>query len=186
MLVTNDLALADKCRSLRNLAFQTKKRFYHEALGWNFRMSNLQAAVGLAQLEKLDAAIAFKRQMGAQYQTLLAGEEALQLPLANTPYAQNIYWVFGVVLKDKALSAQTVMQQLHEAGIGTRAFFYPMHWQPVLQKLGYFKDERYPVAENLSQQGFYLPSGLGLTEKALLGARWARAGRGPAVPSPGR
>jgi perosamine synthetase len=164
MIVTDDDHLADKCRSLRNLCFQPQKRFVHERLGWNLRMTNLQAALGVAQLERLTEFVQLKKQMGSVYQSGLAGITGLQLPLAKTDYAENIYWVFGIVLDDSVpFGAVEAMAFLAEMGIGTRPFFWPMHEQPVFQKMGLFRGESYPVSERLARRGFYVPSGLGLT-----------------------
>lgn len=164
MLVTDNAALAAKCRSLRNLCFLPEKRFYHEDLGYNFRMTNMQAALGLAQLEQLDKFVGIKRKMGQHYHHLLQAVPGLQLPLPTTAYADNIYWVFGVVLNHEIDgNALTVMQLLAEQKVQTRPFFYPMHQQPVFKKMKLFSGEHYPVAENLAERGFYLPSGLALT-----------------------
>ena len=164
MVLTDDAALAETCRSLRNLCFKPGQRFVHDRLGWNLRMTSLQAALGVAQLEKLDAAVARKRRMGRAYDELLSGLPGLQLPLARTPDATNGYWVYGVVL-DEAVphEAGRAMAALAEAGIGTRPFFWPMHEQPVFREMGLFADEQHPVAERLARRGFYLPSGLALT-----------------------
>lgn len=168
MVVTDDDALADKCRSLRNLCFQPGKRFVHEELGWNFRMSNVQAALGVAQMERLDVFVARKRAMGAYYTKLLRGTPGVALPLASTGYAENIYWVYGVVLDDDCpADAGEVMRLLSERGIGTRPFFYPMHEQPVFRRMGLFSGEIYPVAERLARRGFYIPSGLALTRAQM-------------------
>ena len=102
MVVTNDDALAERCRALRNLCFDKERRYIHEELGWNFRMSNIQAAVGVAQLERIDQDLAKKRLIGGWYQATSARAiRLLQLPLERTAYADNIYWVFGVVLDDR-------------------------------------------------------------------------------------
>jgi perosamine synthetase len=163
MVLTNDPALAERCRSLRNLCFQ-KKRFVHEALGWNFRMSNIQAALGVAQLERLDQFVRRKRELGRRYTELLQGIIGLQLPLAAMNYANNIYWVYGVVLKDEMpCDAEEAMKRLASKGVGTRPFFWPMHQQPIFRNLGLFANESCPVAERLAKRGFYLPSGLKLT-----------------------
>lgn len=168
MVLVNDGKLADRCRSLRNLCFIPERRFVHEELGWNMRLSNLQSAVGLAQLEKLDKAIARKRRMGQLYTKLLSDIKSLQLPISKTAYAQNIYWVYGLVLKKNvSFDAKGIMKRLAELGIGTRPFFWSMHEQPVLRKMGLFKNEKYPVAEMLARRGFYLPSGLALTEEQI-------------------
>ncbi len=168
MVVTDDIDLAEKCRSLRNLCFQRGKRFVHEELGWNFRMTNLQAAVGLAQLERLDEFVARKRRMGRLYTGLLKDMKSLQLPLARTDYAENIYWVYGLVLRDDfPFDAEEAIGRLGKYDIGARPFFWPMHRQPVFQKMGLFKDESYPVSEMLSQRGFYIPSGVSLADEQL-------------------
>ncbi len=168
MVVTDDDLLADRACSLRNLCFQPAKRFVHEALGWNYRMTNLQAAVGLAQLERLDDFVEKKRDMGAHYTKLLAEIRGLQLPLAKTDYAHNIYWVYGLVLDDSVpFDALESMSRLKQWEIGTRPFFWPMHEQPVFRKIGLFADECYPVAERLARRGFYIPSGLALTSDQI-------------------
>lgn len=168
MIVTNDDELAETCRSLRNLCFQQHKRFVHERLGWNFRMTNMQAALGLAQLERLDEFIERKRRIGARYTELLQDLKGVQLPLADIEYAKNIYWVYGLVLDEStSMDAESVMNHLAERGIGTRPFFFPMHQQPVLKKQGLFGMESHPNAERMYQQGFYIPSGLALTEEQM-------------------
>jgi perosamine synthetase len=164
MVMTDSDALAEKCRSLRNLCFLPHKRFVHEELGWNMRMTNLQAALGLAQLERWEDHISRKRKMGALYTKLLADVKGISIPAQQTSYAQNIYWVYGIVLNN-GQTAEALMKKLAEKKIGTRPFFFPMHQQPVLQKMGLFKNESHPVAENLYKNGFYLPSGLTLTEQ---------------------
>lgn len=161
MVLTDDPRVAERLRSLRNLCFQPQQRFVHEELGWNFRMSNLQAALGLAQLERLDEFVARKRAMGRCYTELLSGVAGLELMPERTEYADNIYWVYGMLLSDEIpFAAAEVMRRLGERKIGTRPFFWPMHEQPVFAKMGLFEGERYPVAERLARRGFYLPSGM--------------------------
>lgn len=168
MVLTDDDHLADKCRSLRNLCFQPQQRFVHEELGWNFRMSNLQAAVGVAQLERLDEFVARKRRMGQLYTELLEDIPGLQLPLPKTDYASNIYWVYGIVLTEEIpFAAQEAMRRLSQYKIGTRPFFWCMHEQPIFHKMGLFKGESYPIAENLARRGFYIPSGIALTDEQI-------------------
>lgn len=168
MITTNDARLADECRSLRNLCFQPAKRFVHERLGWNLRMTNMQAALGLAQLERLDEFVSRKRRMGVRYSELLAGLPSVKLPLARTDYAENIYWVFGLVLdRNLGIDAEEAMRRLAVEGIGCRPFFCPMHLQPVLRDMGLFQQETYPVAEELYRYGFYIPSGMALTDDQM-------------------
>ncbi len=164
MVLTDDPYLAERSGSLRNLCFKPGKRFVHDELGYNFRMSNLQAAVGLAQYERLGDFVERKQAMGRYYTEGLKHLEAIELPLPSTCYSDNIYWVYGIVVKDScSLEAEGMMRELAGLGIGTRPFFYPMHQQPVFRKKGLFVDEHYPVAEKLSRRGFYIPSGLALT-----------------------
>ncbi len=168
MVLTDDDGIAETCRSLRNLCFQPDKRFVHERLGWNLRMTNMQAALGLAQLERLDDFIARKRAMGLRYTKLFSDLACVQLPLTHTEYAENIYWVYGLLLDESTgLDSQEVMKRMAAKGVGTRPFFYPMHLQPVLRRMGLFKDEQYPVAERFYRQGFYIPSGLALTDSQI-------------------
>jgi perosamine synthetase len=165
MCLTDDPDLAARCRKLRNLAFEPDKpRFVHYELGWNYRMTNLQAALGLAQLEKIEDHLAKKRQIGRLYQEQLTGLPGFQLPLPATDYAENIYWVFGLVADTEARKEKMVAH-LSKHHIGTRPFFWCLHEQPVFQNMGLFARESYPVAEKLARNGFYLPSGLGLSEE---------------------
>lgn len=167
--LVNDEELADKCRYYRNLCFQTSRRFVHEDLGWNYRMTNIQAAIGLAQVEKLEFHVEKKREVGNMYLTLLKDVETVQLPLKETLYAENIFWVFGLILKDSVpFNAIKAMEMLAKEGIGTRPFYYPMHLQPVFLKQGLFKNEKYVIAENLAERGFYIPSGIGITEEQVV------------------
>jgi perosamine synthetase len=168
MVVTNDDHLAERCISLRNLCFQPQKRFVHEELGWNFRMTNLQAALGVAQLERLDEFVNLKRRMGQKYTELLSDIAGLRLPLPKTAYAENIYWVYGVVLEDEVpFDATEIMRRLGQQGIGTRPFFWCMHEQPVLQNMGFFDGVSCPIAEKIARRGFYIPSGMALTDEQI-------------------
>jgi perosamine synthetase len=168
MIVTDDAALAERCRSLRNLCFVPERRFVHDELGWNYRMSNLQAALGVAQLERLDEFVARKRRMGRLYRELLSDVTTMALQPEQTTYAQNIFWVFGVVLSDRLpFDASTAMARLAERRIGSRPFFWPMHEQPVFLKRGWFRGVSCPVAERIARRGFYIPSGLALSDTQI-------------------
>jgi perosamine synthetase len=167
MVLTDDDHLAEECRKLRNLCFEPKRRFVHKRLGWNLRMTNLQAALGLAQLERLDEFIKKKRWIGQMYKEMLADFPGIQLPLTRTDYAENIYWVFGLVLDESLSDAETLMSKLNLVGVGTRPFFCPMHLQPVFREMGLFTDEKHPVSERLYKQGFYLPSGLNMSIETI-------------------
>jgi perosamine synthetase len=165
IIFTDDESLAKRCRSLRNLCMQTEQRFFHRELGWNYRMSNLQAAVGVAQLERLDELVSRKRQIGRYYTELLKNVKCLQLPIGQTTYSENIYWSYSIVLRDEIdIDAKEMMYRLGERKIGTRPFFWPMHLQPVFMNMGLFSGISCPVAERIAQRGFYLPSGGTLTD----------------------
>lgn len=164
MVVTDDAAVAERCRALRNLCFQPERRFVHEELGWNLRMTNLQAALGLAQLPRIEALLEKKREMGRYYTENLSDIDGLQLPLPSTGYAQNAYWVYGVVLsEDFPYDADEAMRRFAVHGIGTRPFFWPIHEQPILKRLGFCSNVAAPVSERIARRGFYIPSGLGMT-----------------------
>jgi len=168
MIVTNNDKLAERSQSFRNLCFKPEKRFEHEEMGWNYRMTNLQAALGLAQLEKIDEHIEKKYQLGKAYNKLLNNCPHIQLPCKKTNYAENIYWVYGLVLKETTkISAKECIKKLGDSKIGTRPFFWNLHEQPVFKKQGLFIKETYPNAEHIARNGFYLPSGLALTEDEL-------------------
>jgi perosamine synthetase len=167
MIVTDSAELAEVCRGLRNLCFGAR-RFVHEELGWNMRMTNLQAALGVAQLERLPEFVGRKRAMGKLYTQLLEDVPGIQLPLAETSYAKNIYWVYGIVLRDSVrFDAKEAMGRLGAAGIDTRPFFWPMNEQPVLRRMGLFENSLCPVASTIARRGFYLPSGLALSEQQI-------------------
>lgn len=167
MLVTNNAALAERSRTLRNLCFEEGKRFVHQELGWNYRITNLQAAVGCAQLEQLHANLIRKKEIGRRYSVLLA-DLPVQQPLPHSPWTENTYWVYGLVLPEEHdLDGAAAGGYLAAKGISTRPFFWPMHEQPVFQKMGLFSGQKLPVAERLARRGFYLPSGLGITDNEI-------------------
>ncbi|MFB3885589.1 MAG: DegT/DnrJ/EryC1/StrS family aminotransferase [Thermodesulfobacteriota bacterium] len=167
MVVTNDQIVAEKARSLRNLCFRPEKRFLHTELGHNFRLTNIQAALGLAQLERVEEIIAKKRWMGKAYTERLQDIPGLQLPVEE-PWAKHVYWMYGIVLDENiGMDAVEFSKWLKEHGIETRPFFLGMHEQPVFLNRGLFMGEHYPLAERIGRQGFYLPSGLTLTESQI-------------------
>ncbi len=168
MVLTDDDELAERCRLFRNLCHKPGHRFVHEELGYNFRMSNIQAAVGVAQLETLEKHLPMKRRLGEYYTELLADCKHFKLPVSETEYAKNIYWVYGMIMdKDSSMSAEEAMKFLAERKVGCRPFFYPMHKQPVFRKMGLFEGEQYPVAEWMYDKGFYVPSGIGVTKEQM-------------------
>jgi perosamine synthetase len=162
MLVTDDDRLAGRARLLRNLAFEPGRRFVHEQLGFNFRMGNLQAALGLPQVARMDEIVARKRAIAAGYVQGLQTVPGLVLP-AEEAWARSVFWMFGLVVDPATgLDAGMLAQRLAAHDIETRPFFLGLHKQPALLRRGLFMGEKYPVAEHLARQGLYLPSGLGL------------------------
>jgi perosamine synthetase len=167
MLLTNDDALAVRARGLRNLGFQPGRRFLHTELGFNFRLTNLQAALGLPQVDRMDEIVARKRRMGQAYTERLTEVAGIDLQ-AQQPWAKSVYWMYGLVLReDTGLDAVELARRLSASGVETRPFFLGMHEQPVLRERGLFESESYPVAERIARQGLYLPSGLGLHESQI-------------------
>jgi perosamine synthetase len=168
--LTDDPGIAVKLQGIRNLCFQPHSRFVHEDPGFNFRMTNIQAAIGLAQLERIDELVNKKIETGQTYNRLLKElqeKEILRLPVEK-PWAKNIYWMYGVVLNNKlGIKAAEFQNRLAEKSVQTRPFFYPMHLQPVFRSRPWYKKERLEVSENLYDYGFYLPSGLALKTEAI-------------------
>ncbi len=164
MVLTNDALLAERARSYRNMAFRSERRFYHTEMGFNYRMTALQAAVGLAQAEDIEPRVRRKRQIGARYDELLAGVTNIGTPV-EMPWATNVYWMYGIVLDGSiGYDADEFARRLSRRGVATRPFFLGMHEQPVLRERGLFAGERHPVAERIARYGLYLPSGLTLTD----------------------
>lgn len=167
MLVMDDPELRQRCDLLRNLGF-TARRFVHEELGWNMRISNIQAALGVAQLERVNSFIDIKRETGRYYtEQLQSLSDKLELPILKTEYSENIFWIYPLVLKDHVKAdAIEVMKRLASKKIGTRPFFYSTHKQPVYIKMGIFTgNESHPVSERISERGFYIPMGTGITRE---------------------
>jgi perosamine synthetase len=165
MVVTDDDALAARLRALRNLSFLPERRFYHEALGYNYRLTNLQAALGVAQVERMGEIVQRKRELGTEYVRRLSSVPGLQMQVEE-PWARSVHWMVGLVLdEDVPFDALELGRLLRERGVDTRPFFLGMHEQPALHARGLFEGERYPVAERLARRGLYLPSGLALTDE---------------------
>jgi perosamine synthetase len=162
MITTNDREIARLAWNLRDHAFSTERHFWHKFVGFNYRMTNLQAAVGLAQVEQLDSFVASRRQNALEYNCRLHGIPGITTP-KEAPWAKNVYWMYGLLVDAQAygMNRDQLRQVLADNGIETRTFFIPMHCQPVYWES--FKGERYPVAEQLCRDGFYLPSATSLS-----------------------
>tara|TARA_S200000501_G_scaffold21866_2_gene19153 strand:- start:7 stop:1155 length:1149 start_codon:yes stop_codon:yes gene_type:complete len=171
MILTNNKYIYNRSMNLRNLSFgRGKNRFNHEDIGWNYRLSSLQAAMGISQLKKINFLVKRKREIGKLYYDKLKNIKHIQIQSLKNKYARNIYWVFGVLVKsNKRFNRDTIVKQLLKANIQTRNFFYPMHKQKIFLKLKIFKKNiNLPNSEYLSKNGFYLPSGLGVTNKEII------------------
>ncbi len=170
MILTNEKKLYQKCKSLRNLCFgDGKNRFNHDDIGWNYRMTNLQAAVGCGQLKNISWIIKRKREIGRRYMSLLRKSKKIHIQPYKLKYSTNIFWVYGVLLKKGiGISRDRVVKKLMNSNIQTRNFFFPMHKQKIFKKMKVFsKNKRFNNADLLSQNGFYLPSGLGISNSEI-------------------
>ena len=166
MVLTNDDKLAERLKLLRNLAFQTP-RFFHEQAGYNFRMTGPQAAMGVAQLAKLDSVIEAKRKMARTYNAFLEKVPSIQRPF-EAEWAKNVYWMYAVVVREEfPMSRDQLMKFLRDKGIDTRTFFCPMNIQPFLMKQPGFRKIDCPVAERIWERGLYLPSTHTLSEASI-------------------
>lgn len=167
MVVTKDDRIADKARRLKDLAHSSDKRFLHTDLAFNYRMTNLQAAVGVSMMEEIDRFIGIKRKMADSYNERLGKIEGLRLP-EEKHWAKNVYWMYAVVVEDAfGMTRDGLMEALKKEGIDTRPFFFPAHRQPVFRRDWEAFDEDFPVSNALSEKGLYLPSGLALTDEQI-------------------
>lgn len=154
ILVTNDGKLAALARHLKDHAMSHEKRYWHDTVGFNYRMTNIQAALGVAQMERIEELIETRRRNADHYNRRLAGERGITTPPA-ADWAQNVYWMYSVLVEDEfGMGRDEVMDALREKGIDTRPFFYPNHVLPP-----YNTGQSLPVAENLGRRGINLPSG---------------------------
>ncbi len=158
MLTTKSIDIADKARSLRSLAFGENRKFMHKDIGFNYRMTNLQAAIGCAQLKKIDKIIERKREIARYYTEGLEGVSGLQLPVEKT-YAKNVYWMYHIVIdKEFGCTRDTAMKKLENEGIETRESFVPYNMQEIFIKRGWVNGDECPMANHIAKSGFYLPS----------------------------
>jgi len=167
MIVTDREWVAERARRLRDQAYSPEKRFLHTDVGFNYRMTNIQAAIGCGQLERISELVERRRKTARLYNELLKEVEGIRLP-AQKEWAKNVYWMYSILIQDKfGISRDELQAKLKESGVDTRAFFIPMHQQPAFGNLGLFEGESYPVSEEISKRGMYLPSGSGLTEEEI-------------------
>ena len=167
MISLNNLNLYKKCKSLRNLCFGEKNRFNHHDIGWNYRMTNIQASLGLSQMNNINKIIKKKMDIGARYFSNLNKNDDLKILPPSKTYSKNIYWVVGILIKNKKIKASVLSKKLLKYGIGKRPFFWPMHEQDVFKKMKLFKNLKFPNSTYLSRYGLYLPSYYKLKNKQI-------------------
>ena len=163
MVLTSDSGINDRAMMLRNLCFNNERRFRHYELGYNYRLTNMQAAIGVSQIQRIEEIVERKIEIGRYYQEQLSQIEGIQLQKQES-WAKGVFWINGLVLDDSLnCTAEKFCDELRKLGVDTRPFFLGMHEQPVFASKGLFIGEKYPVSERIAKQGFYLPSGLSLT-----------------------
>ena len=167
MISLNNLNLYNKCKSLRNLSFGKKNRFNHDDIGWNYRMTNIQASLGLSQMSSINKIIKRKMEIGARYYKNLNKNDNLKILPPSKTYSKNIYWVVGILIKNKRIKASILSKKLLKYGIGTRPFFWPMHEQDIFKKMRLFRNLKFPNSTYLSRYGLYLPSYYKLKNKQI-------------------
>ncbi len=167
MISTNNRQLYEKCKSLRNLCFGKIQRFNHDDIGWNYRMTNIQAALGINQLKRLDKIVKKKIYIGNYYYNKLSKNKNIYMTPPKLSYSKNIYWVVGILIKNKKILASKIIKNLNKYGIGARPFFWPMHEQNIFKKLKIFSKKSYPNSSYLGKYGFYIPSYLKLDNSKM-------------------
>ncbi len=167
MVTTDNEHIARLAWNLRDHAFSHERHFWHKYIGFNYRMTNLQAAVGLAQTEQLNHFVALRRANAATYNQLLADIPGITTP-PEAAWATNVYWMYGILVDERefGLNRDQLRAALAANGIETRTFFIPMHCQPVY--FAAFRGQRFPYAEDLCRRGFYLPSASSLTRAEIV------------------
>ena len=158
MISTNSKILNDRCRSLRNLCFGTTNRFNHNDIGWNYRITNVQAALGISQLKRLDSIVKKKMYIGNYYYKKLSNNKNIYITPPKIAHYKNIYWVVGILIRNKKILASKIIEKLKSHGIGARPFFWPMHEQKIFNKMKIFQKHKYPNSSYLARYGFYIPS----------------------------
>jgi len=168
MIFTNNKDYYKKFNSFKNLSFGKKDRFNHSDISWNYRITNMQAALGVSQVNRLNKIIKKKKEIGKFYYEKFKNNKNLIIQPIKFDYAENIFWIYGIVLKKGSKkNRQEIQKRLLRLNIDTRPFFWPMHKQDIFKKMGFFKKEKHPVSEFLSNNGFYIPSGIDLSYKKL-------------------
>jgi perosamine synthetase len=160
MLVTGDDELAERARRLRGQGVSPTRTYWHEIVGFNYRMTNIAAAIGCAQLERVEETLAAKRTLAGWYRANLDGVEGVTLQ-TEAPWATSVYWMNSILVRPER--RDPLRDELAAQGIETRPFFFPAHVMPM-----YSSGARFPVAERLGASGINLPSYADLEEAQVV------------------
>ena len=167
MILTDNKNLHKKIESYKNLCFGKVNRYNHDDIGWNYRFTNLQAALGLSQLKRIKSIIAKKKFIGKLYYKHLKNNKNIYIQSPKYKDFENIYWVVGILILDKNITANLIKKKLFKHGIDTRSFFWPMNKQKIVKKYNLKLKGNFKNSEMISKYGLYLPSGLGTTQKEI-------------------
>lgn len=164
MVTCKDKSLYEKMLVLRDHGMSKTKRYWHEVVGYNYRMTNLQAAVGLAQLEQIDLFLKKRRDIAVTYSEHLKEIPGITLP-PEKPWAENIFWLYSIIINEMetGISRDDLIKGLEREGIETRPFFHPLHKQPPYRTVS----NDFPDSEKLASQGISLPSSNSLSTEEI-------------------
>jgi len=169
MITTNSKQFEEKAKNLRNLSFGKTNRFNHTDVAWNYRLTNIQASLGLSQLQRIDSIVKKRHQVGKLYYKKLKNNKNIFIASPENKFSKNIYWVIAILILNKNLKIDNIeaSRKLKMFGIETRPFFWPMHKQKILKKYDFYNSNKFKNSEYISKYGFYLPSSLDLTVKEI-------------------
>ena len=169
MISTNDKRLYEKFKSFRNLCFGKENRFNHSDIGWNYRMTNIQATLGISQLKRIDKIVKERHRIGKLYYKLLKDHKNIYIPPPSNNYSKNIYWVVGILInKNKDLTAQRIIKKLFDEKIGSRPFFWPISNQDAFKNYPFYNSNKFKNSNYLSKYGLYLPNYLGIKKSEII------------------
>ena len=162
MLTTNSRVYCEKAKSLRNLSFGKKNRFDHSDIGWNYRITNVQASLGNNQLKRINKIVKKRHENGQLYYERLKKNKNIFIQPPKNKISKNIYWVIAILITNKQLKIDALKASkiLRKYGIETRPFFWPMHKQKILKNYNFYRSNNYKNSDYISKYGFYLPSSL--------------------------
>jgi perosamine synthetase len=164
MITTNNKKIFDLLKKLRNQAFSSKRHFWHSYIGFNYRMTNLQAAIGCAQVKKMEKLVNMRINNAKYFNKYLKNISGIIIP-PETENVKNVYWMYTIEVDKKnfGMDAITLRYKLAEKGIETRSFFIPLHLQPIYYNRTFKK--KFPISESIFKNAFYIPSSSHLSKK---------------------